>query len=43
MSAPVINSEIRDTAIIEFGNDARREEVDRIVKILRGSSRKDSK
>ncbi len=37
MSAPVINTEIRDSAIIEFGNDARREEVDRIVKILRGS------
>ena len=35
MSAPVINTEIRDTAIIEFGNDARRQEVDRIVKILR--------
>ncbi len=42
MSAPVINSEIRDAGIIELGKDARPEEVDHIIKILR-LTRKGSK
>jgi SecD/SecF fusion protein len=40
MSAPTINSEIRDSAIIEFGIDARLEEVKRIVKILQEAQKK---
>jgi SecD/SecF fusion protein len=39
LSAPVINSEIRESGIIELGRDARPEEVDRIIKILRTSSK----
>jgi SecD/SecF fusion protein len=40
LSAPVLNSEIRDAGIIELGRDARPEEVERIIKILRASGRK---
>ena len=36
LTAPAINSEIRDTGIIELGRNAPPEEVDRIMKILRG-------
>jgi SecD/SecF fusion protein len=40
LSAPVINSEIRESGIIELGKEATPEEVERIIGILRGS-RKD--
>jgi SecD/SecF fusion protein len=42
LSAPVINSEIRDAGIIELGRDARPEEAERILKILRASIRRDT-
>jgi SecD/SecF fusion protein len=40
LSAPVINTEIRDAGIIELGQDARPEEAERIIKILRASSKR---
>jgi SecD/SecF fusion protein len=41
LSAPVINSEIRESGIIELGRDARPEEAERIIRILRASSQKE--
>ncbi len=40
LSAPAINSEIRDAGIIALGQDTRPEEIERIIKIFRGD-RKD--
>ncbi|MFI5454253.1 MAG: hypothetical protein ACHRXM_02280 [Isosphaerales bacterium] len=40
LSAPVLNNEIRDAGIIELGQDARPEEVERIIKVLRVSSKR---
>jgi SecD/SecF fusion protein len=37
LSAPVLNSEIRESAIIELGKDGQPEEAESIIRILRGS------
>jgi SecD/SecF fusion protein len=40
LSAPVVNSEIREAGIIELGKDATPKEAERIIDILRGSRKK---
>jgi SecD/SecF fusion protein len=37
LSAPMINTEVRDAGILELGRDARPEEAERIIRILRKS------